>query len=62
MLKIYKVYDVNKKFIESSINFNMTILKNKILKIQIFQRIFKTMGEMHLSSPKFFRSGRGCQI
>jgi hypothetical protein len=29
--KIYKVYDVNQKFIESSINFNMIILENYLL-------------------------------
>jgi hypothetical protein len=28
--KFYKVYDANKIFFESYINFNMTILENKI--------------------------------
>jgi hypothetical protein len=28
--KFYKVYDVNQFFFESYINFNMTILENKI--------------------------------
>jgi hypothetical protein len=32
VIQIYKVYDVNKKFIESSINFNMIILEKKIKK------------------------------
>jgi hypothetical protein len=28
--KIYKVYDANQKYLESFINFNMTILENEI--------------------------------
>jgi hypothetical protein len=46
IIQIYKVYDVNKKFIESSINFNMIILEKKIIKFQIFSKNFwnaKTM-------------------
>jgi hypothetical protein len=35
-----KVYEVNLKFIESSINFNMTILENKIKNFQIFFKEF----------------------
>jgi hypothetical protein len=30
IIQIYKAYDVNKKFIESSINFNMIIVEKKI--------------------------------
>jgi hypothetical protein len=29
IIQIYKAYDVNKKFIESSINFNMIIVEKK---------------------------------
>jgi hypothetical protein len=29
IIQIYKAYDVNKKFIESSINFNMIIVERK---------------------------------
>jgi len=32
IIQIYRVYDVNQKFIESSINFNMIILERKIKK------------------------------
>jgi hypothetical protein len=32
IIQIYQVYDVNKKFIESSINFNMIILEKNIKK------------------------------
>jgi len=43
IIQIYKVYDVNQKFIESSINFNMIILDKKFKKFQKkFQRIFET--------------------
>jgi hypothetical protein len=40
IIQIYKAYDVNKKFIESSINFNMIILEKKIIKFQIFSKNF----------------------
>jgi hypothetical protein len=30
IIQIYKTYDVNKKFTESSINFNMIIVEKKI--------------------------------
>jgi hypothetical protein len=50
--KIYKVYDVNQKVFESSINFNMTILENEIknnknlnLKCRNFLFIFKSIFE-----------------
>jgi len=30
IIQIYKVYDVNQKFIENSVNFNIIILEKKI--------------------------------
>jgi len=41
--KINKVYDVNKKFIESSINFNMTIIENYLLSQTQFQYFLKNI-------------------
>ena len=42
IIQIYKAYDVNKKFIESSINFNMIIVEKKNKNNFFFQIIFQT--------------------
>jgi len=49
-----KVYEVNLKFIESSINFNMTILENKIKNFQIFfKEILKLWVRCTFQAPSF---------
>ena len=40
IIKFYKIYDMNKKFIDSCINFNMIVLEKTNKKK--FQRIFET--------------------
>jgi hypothetical protein len=40
IIQIYKVYDVNQKFIESSINFNMIILEKKLKFFKFFLKNF----------------------
>jgi hypothetical protein len=40
VIQIYKVYDVNQKFIESSINFNMIILEKKLKILKYFSMNF----------------------
>jgi len=40
IIQIYKVYDVNQKFIESSINFNMIILEKKLKILKYFSMNF----------------------
>jgi hypothetical protein len=38
IIQIYKVYDVNQKFIESSINFDMIILEKKIYFLNFYKK------------------------
>jgi hypothetical protein len=40
IIQIYKVYGVNQKFIESSINFNMIILEKKLKILKYFSMNF----------------------
>jgi hypothetical protein len=40
IIQMYKVYNMNKKFMESSTNFNTIILEKKIKKLQIFSNNF----------------------
>jgi hypothetical protein len=53
IIKIYKVYDTNKKFIDSSINFNMIILEEKIKNYQIFFKEFLKRKNKHALIRKF---------
>jgi len=53
IIQIYKVYDVNQKFIESSINFNMIILEKKIKNFQIFFKQFLKHKNKHTLIRKF---------
>jgi hypothetical protein len=53
IIHIYKVYDVNQKFIESSINFNMIILEKKIKNFQIFFKEFLKHKNKHTLIRKF---------
>ena len=53
IIQIYKVYDVNKKFIESSINFNMIILKKKTKKFKMFFKEFLKRKNKHILIRKF---------
>jgi hypothetical protein len=50
-----KVYDVNLKFIKSSINFNMTMLENKIKNFLFFFKEFlKLWVRCTFQAPSFF--------
>jgi hypothetical protein len=40
IIQMYKVYNMNKKFMESYTNFNTIILEKKIKKLQIFSNNF----------------------
>ena len=53
IIQIYKVYDVNQKFIESSINFNMIIIEKKIKIFQIFFKEFLKRKNKHFLIRKF---------
>ena len=52
IIQIYKAYDVNKKFIESSIKFNMIIVEKKNKNNFFFQIIFETQ-KKHALIRKF---------
>ena len=53
IIQIYKVYDVNQKFIESSIKFNMIILEKKIKIFQIFFKEFLKRKNKYVLIRKF---------
>jgi hypothetical protein len=53
IIKIYKLYDMNQKFIDSFINFNMIILEKKIKNYQIFFNKFLKCKNKHVLIRKF---------
>jgi hypothetical protein len=62
IIQIFKVYDVNLKIIESSINFNMIILEKEIKNFQIFFKEFLKRKNKHALIRKFNKTSNEKKI